>query len=160
MTTDIATFESDGQANISDVLRTVIRREAIAEGGVSKFARKAQVNPHRFYNQMNRGNGVLAELIVLCARNGYDEPLRIVAEACGHDVTPKPKFLRRAHPPTKPVRSYALDLHHACAGVTQTIEEALADECLDDHDRARVLSTIQTLRREMAELEDRIGGKR
>lgn len=159
-TTNIAEVGGSEQASLSAAIRTAVKRLAAGRRrGLRDLASDCGVPYARAWNQLNRGNGVLADLVAALAQAGIDDPLRMVADEAGYDIAPKLKFLRRAHPPTKPVRSYALDLHHACAGVTQAIEEALADECLDDRDRVRVLATLHTLRREMAELEARIGRK-
>ena len=154
-----ATFETFEQANVSDIIRTLIRRRANENGGISKFARSAHVNPHRIYNQMNRGNGVLAELIVLCAQNGDDGPLRVVADACNCEVVPKMKFLRKVGV-NKPVRFYALGLHHACAHITMIVEQALLGGHFKASQRDKVLAAIHELRKRMAELEARITGER
>jgi len=150
-----ATFETFEQTNISDIIRTLIRRRANENGGISAFARSAHVNPHRIYNQLNRGNGVLAELIVLCAQNGDDGPLRVVADACNCEIVPKMKFLRKAGI-NKPVRFYALGLHHACSHITTIVEKALVDGHFKESQRDRVLAAMHELRKRMAELEARI----
>ena len=153
-----ATFDWIGQAKISDIIRTLIRRRANENGGISKFARSVHVNPQRIYNQMNRGNGVLAELIVLCHENGDDAPLRVVADACNCEIVPKMKFLRKAHV-NKPVRFYALGLHHACSHITTLVEQALMDGYFKELQRERVLAAIHELRKRMAELEAKITGE-
>ena len=154
-----ATFGTFEQAKISDILRTLIRRRANENGGISKFARSVNVNPQRIYNQMNRGNGVLAELIVLCAQNGDDAPLRVVADACNCEIVPKLRFLRKAGV-DKPVRFYALGLHHASSHITTIIEKALVDGHFKESQRDRVLAAIHELRKKMAELEARITEER
>jgi hypothetical protein len=150
-----ATFDWIEQPKISDIIRTLIRRRANENGGISKFARSVNVNPQRIYNQMNRGNGVLAELIVLCAQNGDDGPLRVVADACNCEIVPKMKFLRNSGL-NKPVRFYALGLHHACSHITTLVEQALLDGHFKTSQKERVIAAMHEMRKKMAELRARI----
>ena len=154
-----ATLNFPGQSKVSDRIRTNLKRYAAQNGGLRKLCQMLGFDYDRAWHQLNRGQGVLAEMLVITAAAGLDEPLRIVAHEAGYDVTPKQKFLRRAHPPTKPVRSYALDIHHACSSVTQMIEDALVDGSFDARERARVMSAIHSMRRELAELEQKVAGE-
>ncbi len=115
---DTATAPNIQQANLSGVLRTLIRRRANEEGGIPKLARIVGVNAHRYYNQLNRGNGVLAELVVEHYKKlGDKEPVRVLADACGFDLVPKARFLWKAHP-AKALQDFELDCHHALAALT------------------------------------------
>ena len=147
------------QAIVSEKIRVILKREAAANGGLRDMAHDIGEGYGKVWNQANRGQGILADLIVALARHGFDEPLRIVASAAGHDLTPKIKFLRAARSPAKPVRSTALELHHSCSVVTEAIETALVDGSFDDKDRDRVGAALYGLRKKMAEIEAKIQGE-
>ena len=74
-------------------------------------------------------------------------------------VVPKLRFLRKAGV-DKPVRFYALGLHHACSHITTIVEKALVDGHFKASQRDRVLAAIHELRKKMAELEARITEER
>lgn len=146
------------QPIISARIRTVLKREAASNGGLKNFAHELGEDYDKVWHQANRGQGVLADLIVTLTRAGFDEPLRIIADAAGVDITPKVKFLRKARGPAKPVRATALELHHSCSVVTAEIEKALVDGSFDDKDRDRVAVALHRLRIKMAEIEARMAG--
>lgn len=141
------------QTNLSEELRVIVKRMAASNGGLVSFLRSAGIRYRRGYEQLNRNQGVLVDMLPALTQAGIDEPLRRVADACGYDVTPKMQFLRKAHAPDRPVRSHALDLHHATAAVTMTIEAALADKLIDEREREIIKGDLHKLRRKMAELE-------
>jgi len=147
------------QTNISETIRVSIKRLASNNGGLARFMRDIGQPYKRTWERVNRNQGDLIDLIVELAKVGIDEPLRIAADASGLDITPKMNFLRKAHAPSKTIRSYALDLHHATSAVTMLIEAALEDRRIDHRERKEVKSAIHKLRKEMAELEDRITGE-
>jgi len=145
------------QTNTSETIRVSIKRLASNNGGLARFMRGLGIPYNKTWERVNRNKGDLIDLVVELARNGLDEPLRIAADASGLDVTPKVQFLRKACS-VRPIRSHALDLHHATTDVTRIVEEALADKMIDDKERERVKSAIHYLRKKMAELEGRISG--
>lgn len=149
------------QANVSELLRSIIRRKANSVGGVTKLARIVGVNAHRYYNQMNRGNGVLADLIVEHYwKLGDKEPLRVMAEACDHELVPKVKFLRKAHP-AKPVQDFELDCVHALDALTMLIDEARKDNRYSWMEREAIKEAGERAKLEIAELVVKaVGGKR
>ena len=146
------------QTNTSETIRVSIKRLASNNGGLARFMRGLGMPYNKTWERINRNKGDLIDGIIELARVGFDDPLRIAADAAGYDVTPKVKFLRKAHTPARAVRSHALDLHHACSAVTMIVEDALADRMIDAKERERVKSALQKLRRKMAELEGRIEG--
>ena len=147
------------QPNLSNRVRVILKRTASQNGGLAAFMRELGIPYQRVWEQMNRCQGVRVDLLPALTAGGIDEPLRVVADACGYDVTPKVKFLRKKKVEARPVRSHALDIHHAAAAVTAKIEEALTDRQIDDREREAIKSALHGLRKKMAELEDRIGGQ-
>ena len=147
------------QANISELLRTLIRRKANEAGGISAIARTVGVNAHRYYNQMNRGNGILADLIVEHFKKlGDKEPLRIIADACDHDIVPKPKFLRKVHP-AKPIQDFELDCNHALDALTSIIDSARKDNRYSLIEREAIKEAADRAKLEIAELIAKIEGE-
>jgi hypothetical protein len=146
------------QTNTSNDVRVSVKRLASNNGGLAKFTREHGLPYKRTWERVNRNQGDLLDLLVVLAQEGIDEPLRIAADASGHDLTPKIKFLRTGRGPAKPVRSTALELHHSCSVVTEAIEQALVDGSFDDRDRDRVGAALHGLRKKMAEIEARIQG--
>jgi len=156
---NINTVAQVQQANISEFLRVLFRRKANEVGGIVKLAEIVGINAHRYYNQMDRGNGILADLIVEhCRKTGDDAPLRAIADACGKEITPKPRFLRKAHP-GKPVRSFELDVHHATSALTLLVEDALSDGGLNSIEKEAIKAAAQKARVEIAELVAKIEGE-
>ena len=147
------------QTNITENVRVSIKRLASNNGGLASFMRGIGQPYKKTWERVNRNQGDLIDLIVALAQEGIDEPLRIAADASGHDLTPKVRFLRAAKGPAKPVRATALELHHSCSVVTEAIETALIDGSFDDKDRDRVGSALHQLRKKMAEIEARIQGE-
>jgi molybdenum-dependent DNA-binding transcriptional regulator ModE len=145
------------QANVSGKIRTILKREAAENGGLRDMARDIGENYHKVWNQMNRNQGVLADLVVILARHGFDGPLRIVAEAAGHEVIPKVKFLRKMHP-GKSIRSFELDVHHAASALTMLVELALSDGALSSMEKEAIKEAAQKAKIEIAELEARMTG--
>ena len=143
------------QANVSGKIRVILKREAVLNGGLRDMARDIGENYHKVWNQMNRNQGVLADLVVILARHGFDGPLRIIAEAAGHEVVPKVKFLRKAHP-GKSVRSFELDVHHATSALTLLVEDALSDKRLSSMEKDGIKAAAQKARVEIAELVAKI----
>ncbi len=159
MATSIAALADFEQAKLSGEIRVALKRRAAGmRGGLRTLAQEAGLPYARAWNQLNRGNGVLADLIAALAQVGIDDPLRMVADAAGYDVAPKPKFLRRKGQPT-PIRAHEIDLHHAAADVTQRIEKALVDQAINARERERIKSALHALRLRMAELEAHIDGR-
>lgn len=144
------------QTICSENVRVSIKRLASDNGGLASLCRALGFPYKRTWERVNRNVGDLLDGVVGLAQTGFDEPLRIAADAAGYDVIPKMKFLRTTHAPTKAVRSHALDLHHATAAVTMIVEDALADKMIDDKERERVKSALHQLRKSMAALEGRL----
>lgn len=147
------------QTNVSESIRVSIKRLAANNGGLARFVRDLGMPYKRTWERINRNQGDLIDLIVALAQGEIDEPLRIAADAAGYEVTPKTKFLRKAHALARPVRSHALELHHSTSAVTMLVEEALKDKLIDNRERTAVKSAIHQLRKKMAELEARIEGE-
>jgi hypothetical protein len=146
------------QANTSEVLRKLFRRKAIEVGGIPELARIVGVNAHRYYNQMNRGNGILADLIVAhCTQTGDDEILCAMADACDRDITPKVKFLRTAHP-RQTIQSIELDVHHATTALTEIVEATLRDKRFSSREQSAIKAAAQKAKVKIAELEARVTG--
>jgi len=152
---NINTVALPRQANVSGQIRVILKREAAENGGLRDMARDIGENYHKIWNQMNRNQGVLADLVVILARHGFDGPLRIMAEAAGHEVVPKVKFLRKAHP-GKAVRSFELDVHHATSALTMIVEDALRDGGLSSKEKESIKAAAQKARVEIAELVARV----
>lgn len=147
-----ATAPTAQQANLSGVLRTLIRRRANEEGGIPKLARIVGVNAHRYYNQLNRGNGILADLIVEHYKKlGDKEPLRVIADACDYELVPKAKFLRKAHP-AKPIQDFELDCHHALAALTSIVDAARKDNHYSRIEQESIKAAADRAKTEIAEL--------
>jgi len=119
------------------------------------MARDIGENYHKVWSQANRNQGVLADLVVVLARHGFDGPLRIMADASGHEVVPKVKFLRKAHP-GKAVRSFELDVHHATSALTLIVEDALSDKRFSSKEKDAIKAAAQKARVEIAELVAKI----
>lgn len=159
MSTHVVTVSDPEQANLSALVRVNIKRLAAGQPrGLRALAALCDMPYMKAWNQLNRGQGVLIDLMPALSRVS-DDPLRIIADACGYTITPKAQFLRRKQGRGKPIRSHALDIHHAAAAVTIKIEEALADKSIDQRDRERIKTQLQGLRRRMAELEAHLDGK-
>ena len=145
-----------GQTNLSGKIRASLKRQASERGGLASMMRELGLPYKKAWEQLNRNQGVLVDILPVFALAGIDEPLRAVADACGCDVTPKMKFLRRKPADSRPVRSHALDIHHAAAAVTMRLEEALLDRRIDERENEAIKSALHGLRKKMAELEARI----
>lgn len=151
------TLRLGGQTNLSEALRVIIKRTAASNGGLVAFMKTLGFPYRRAYEQLNRNQGVLVDILPALTEAGIDEPLRRVADACGYDVMPKLKFLRTSHPP-KPVRSYGLDMHHATATITRVLEEALADQRIDDKELEKLKARLHDARKTLAAFEAKITG--
>jgi len=145
------------QTNLSDEIRTIIKRTAAINGGLASFMRKIGIGYRRAWEQANRSQGVLVDILPALTMAGIDEPLRIVADACGCDIQPKIKFLRTSNPP-RPVRSYGLELHHVTSRITMLLEEALADQRIDEKEIKALQSKVHSARKTLAEFEAKITG--
>ena len=145
------------QTNLSDEIRTIIKRTAAINGGLASFMRKIGIGYRRAWEQANRSQGVLVDILPALTMAGIDEPLRIVADACGCDVQPKMKFLRISNPP-RPVRSYGLELHHVTSRITMLLEEALTDQRIDEKEIKALQSRVHGARKTLAEFEAKITG--
>ena len=145
------------QTNLSDEIRTIIKRTAAINGGLASFMRKIGIGYRRAWEQANRSQGVLVDILPALTMAGIDEPLRIVADACGCDIQPKIKFLRTSNPP-RPVRSYGLELHHVTSRITMLLEEALADQRIDEKEIKALQSRVHGARKTLAEFEAKITG--
>jgi hypothetical protein len=66
------------------------------------------------------------------------------------------KFLRKDHQ-SKPVRSYGLAIHHVAARITMLMEEALADQRIDERERQGLKAKVHEARKALAEFEERKG---
>ena len=159
MIVNAATVEIPEQPNLSDRVRVIVKRTASQSGGLAALMRALGIPYQRVWEQMNRSQGVRVDLLPALSASGIDEPLRVVADACGYDLTPKTKFLRKKNTEGRPVRSHALAIHHAAAAVTMKIEEALADKQIDEREKDAIKSALHKARIALAELENRIGGK-
>ncbi len=147
------------QPIISEKIRTVLKREAASNGGLKDMARHIGLDYDHLWHQANRGQGILADLIVSLAQHGFREPLRIIAEAAGCDVMPKVQFMRRAHP-GKAVRSLAIDAGFATAALAKAIDEALEDKDLNSAERAAIKKAGAEAQELIAELMAKaVGGK-
>jgi len=145
------------QTNVSENVRVSIKRLAMMNGGLARFVRELGMAYKKTWERLNRNKGDLIDGVVELALVGFDDPLRIAADAAGYEITPKIKFLRKDHP-GKSVRYYELDLHHATAAVTMLVERALEDGMTEARKWEEVKSALQKLRRKMAELEARVSG--
>ena len=146
-----------GQTNLSDEIRTILKRTAAMNGGLASFMRKIGISYKKAWEQANRSQGVRVDLLPALTLAGIDEPLRIVADACGCDIQPKIKFLRTSNPP-RPVRSYGLELHHVTSRITMLLEEALADQRIDEKEIKALQSRVHGARKTLAEFEAKITG--
>jgi hypothetical protein len=146
-----------GQTNLSDEIRGILKRTAAINGGLASFMRKIGIGYRRAWEQANRSQGVLVDILPALTMAGIDEPLRIVADACGCDIQPKIKFLRTSNPP-RPVRSYGLELHHVTSRITMLLEEALADQRIDEKEIKALQSRVHGARKTLAEFEAKITG--
>ena len=146
-----------GQTNLSDEIRGILKRAAAMNGGLASFMRKVGIGYRRAWEQANRSQGVLVDILPALTMAGIDEPLRIVADACGCDIQPKIKFLRTSNPP-RPVRSYGLELHHVTSRITMLLEEALADQRIDEKEIKALQSRVHGARKTLAEFEAKITG--
>ena len=143
------------QTNVSENVRVSIKRLASNNGGLANFCRAIGFPYKRTWERLNRNVGDLLDGVISLAQIGFDDPLRIVADACSCEMVPKMKFLRKSGI-NRPIRFYALGLHHACAHITTIVEQALVDGHFKESQRQRVLAAIHELRKKMAELEVRI----
>ena len=145
------------QTNVSENVRVSIKRLASNNGGLANFCRVIGFPYKRTWERLNRNVGDLLDGVISLAKIGFDDPLRIVADACNCEMVPKMKFLRKTGV-NKPIRFYEISLYHACAHITTLIEQALVDGHFKESQKDRVLAAIHELRKKMAELEARISG--
>jgi hypothetical protein len=146
-----------GQSNLSERICVSFKRHAAKNGGLRKLAQELKEDYNNLWYWLNRASEPPIKLIAKSARIGIDEPLRILAESSNHEITPKLKFLRTTHPP-KPVRSYGLDMHHATAMITRVLEEALADQRIDDKELEKLKARLHDARKTLAAFEAKITG--
>jgi len=145
------------QTNTSETIRVSIKRLASNNGGLASFMRALGMPYNKTWERINRNKGDLIDGIIELAQVGFDDPLRIAADAAGYDVTPKLKFLRTSRPP-RPVRSYGLELHHVTSRITMLLEEALADQRIDEKEIRALQSRVHNARKTLAEFEAKITG--
>ncbi len=145
------------QAKYSAEICTSIK-QSMTKAGLTyeKLAEALGVPLHTAWNWLNGRATPPVGLLPATARLGLDEPQRKAADLGGYDVTPK--FLRKVHAPARPVRSHALDIHHAAAALTMLLEDALVDQVIDSREQEALKAELFKVKKVLAEFEARIEG--
>lgn len=147
------------QAKLSADLRMSLLELAANNGGIVGVAAKTQafgLDYQTLWNSMNRNKNPMfedmARVVLVMLATGCFEPLRIIADYCGYQITPKPGSPADDYD----LRHEAIELNHQAAGAGMRIETALEDGSIDDREDRDIRRSLQTVRNKIGKAESKL----
>lgn len=138
------------QANLNEKIRVSVFQLAGEFGNLRNLAKKSGISYNALWGQLNRGQGILANIIPDIVTATRDSRLlSLIADSCGFLIAPKPKFLRKK----ADLRKREVDLSIAVGLANKVIEEAINSGLITPFEKMKIKLALSKINEKALEIE-------